>query len=295
MSCPFLRETSAWSCASAAIKTLIPRMASGTAEGRCRTAEFRTCPVFHGEAPAEARSCPLLRESLMQYCAAAPLQKLVPYSESMLSRCGSGAHRYCDLYLDLAQSAQEADEPNEPMPAPSGLRFTANHMWIDWPEDGPWHIGIDAFLARMIAPVDRILYVTARGTARPAVALTVKDAELQVVFPELLQVNGCNVYLRSNPARLTADPYTHGWLFEGTAAKEPREAVLSRMLTSQEAHRHMQRDSERIRTWVEARHQAACDGGLFESGLLREMQREEALRLFHEFCSPLAVKGESER
>ena len=296
MNCPFLRETSVWSCASAALKTLIPRMAPGTAEGRCRTAGFRQCPGFHGaQAEAEATGCPLLRESLIQYCAASPMQKLVPYSESMMSRCGSGAFRYCDLYLDLAQSAQEAEEPNEPLPAPSGLRYAANHMWIDWPEEGPWHIGIDSFLARLVAPVDRILYVTPHGAARPTVALTMQDVELHVVFPAALMVSGCNLYLRSNPQRMTADPYAHGWLFEGTVGREPRERVLARLLTAAEAHHHMEADAVRLRGWVEARNGAACDGGLFEPGLLRALPREDALRLFHEYCSPAAGADEVNR
>ena len=30
-------------------------------------------------------------------------------------------------------------------------------------------------------------------------------------------LTGCNVYLRSDPARITSEPYTLGWLFEGSA------------------------------------------------------------------------------
>jgi glycine cleavage system H lipoate-binding protein len=231
----------------------------------------------------------------MQYCEASPRQKLVPYSESMLSRCGSGAYRYCDLYLDLVQSAQEADEPDEPMPAPSGLRYTTNHFWMDWPADGPWHIGIDAFLARMIGPVDRILFVTPRGLARPAVALTAHEAELHLVFPEALTITGCNLYLRSTPERLTRDPYAHGWLFEGTAGKEPRERVIERMMNAQEARGHIENEARSVRHWVETLHGAACDGGLFDRGLLRELSREDALQLFYRHCSPAVGAGGRER
>jgi glycine cleavage system H lipoate-binding protein len=231
----------------------------------------------------------------MQFCAASPVQKLVPYSESLLSRCGSGAYRYCELYLDLAKSVQEAEAQHDEMPAPAGLRFTGNHLWIDWPEEGPWHIGIDAFLARLIGAPERILYVTPRGEARPAVALTVKQAELQVVFPEVLTITGCNLYLRSNPSRLAADPYTHGWLFEGSGGPGARERVLAGLLTAEEAQGRMKADSERVRNWVEAWHGAACDGGLFEPGLLGALAREEALWLFHQHCSPAAGTGEAKR
>jgi glycine cleavage system H lipoate-binding protein len=224
----------------------------------------------------------------MQYCEAAPRQKLVPSGEPALTRCGSGAYRYCSLYLDLAQSAQETEQLNDAMPVPAGLRYTRNHFWIDWPEDGPWHIGIDSFLARMIGQVDRILFLAPLGLARPAVALSIGEAELHLVFPEPLHITGRNVYLRSTPARLTSDPYTHGWLYEGTAGQEPRQRVLQRLLSAEQARSHMEKEAQRLRHWVELLHGAACDGGLFHRGLLRELGREDALQLFYEYCSPAA-------
>ncbi len=295
MTCPFLRETRVWSCQSASIRKLIPRMPAGTAEGRCRSAEFTQCPGYApapGGAAAGGPPCPLLRESLVQYCAASPVTRFVPYTEAMLSRCGNGSFRYCELYLDLLEASRMAGQDPETLAAPEGLLFTHNHMWIDLPEDGPWHIGIDAFLARLIGVPDRITYITPRGWACPAVAITVGDTDLQVIFPEPLEIQSCNLYLRSDPARLAAAPYTHGWLFEGTVQPGQREELIGRLLAPEQAGRHMEEDALRLRDWVEARAAAACDGGQFQTGLLRELGRPETLRVFHEFCSPLPGRGE---
>ena len=60
------------------------------------------------EAQAGSRSatvCPQRVESLMQYCSAAPVMRLVPWSEAAVSRCGSGAFHYCDLYLEMKTAA----------------------------------------------------------------------------------------------------------------------------------------------------------------------------------------------
>ena len=112
-------------------------------------------------------TCPYLGESLMQYCAAAPVMKIVPYSESLLSRCGTDGYRYCELYLGMAHPGLDAEEVDG-IALPEWLRYSANHMWVDVTEDGTCHAGIDAFLSRALGRIDRISYVWQSGRHRPS-------------------------------------------------------------------------------------------------------------------------------
>src|ERR1035441_777929 len=179
MTCPFLKETRVKYCQSAAIRKLIPMANSGRADEKCSSASHVSCPLFQAQ-PAEDEeswACPYLRESLMQYCGAAPVAKFVPYSESLLSRCGNDSHRYCELYLALANPEQPA-EPDA-IPMPDGLHYSANHMWLDITEDGVCHAGIDAFLARTLGKIDRIAYVGGTGRRHPAAVLSAAGCDLE--------------------------------------------------------------------------------------------------------------------
>ena len=55
-----------------------------------------------------AGRCPFLHESLVQYCGAASLTKYIPYSEAVLSHCGTESHRYCELFLAFAHPGAAA-------------------------------------------------------------------------------------------------------------------------------------------------------------------------------------------
>ena len=103
MTCPFLKETRVKYCQSASIRKLIPLATPGRADEKCSSASHQSCALFQAQ-PGEALSeaCPFLRESLMQDCGAAPVARFVPYSESLLSRCGNDSHRYCELYQSMA-------------------------------------------------------------------------------------------------------------------------------------------------------------------------------------------------
>jgi hypothetical protein len=103
MTCPFLKETHVKYCQSATVRKLIPLAHAGRTDEKCSSANYVSCPVYRS-APVEEASpaCPYLRESLMQYCGAAPVAKFVPYSESLLSRCGKDSHRYCELFLGMS-------------------------------------------------------------------------------------------------------------------------------------------------------------------------------------------------
>jgi glycine cleavage system H lipoate-binding protein len=289
MTCPFLRETQVKYCQTASVRKLIPIAVSARTNEKCSSAEHANCSVYRSLPVGETSSgpCPYLRESLMQYCAAAPVAKMVPYSESLLSRCGNDSFRYCELYHSLAHPVLRAHEVDG-IAMPDGLRYSANHMWLDITEDGMCHAGIDAFLSRALGKVERIAYVWQRGEHRPAAVLTANGADYEVVFPNSLLITGCNLYLRADPGRLTAEPYTAGWLFEGT----PQDGTTRGLLQGEEARHWMEAEQRRINQFLQEGPYAA-DGGLFAPGLASVLLSCRMRALFHEFFSPYAGKRES--
>jgi glycine cleavage system H protein len=218
----------------------------------------------------------------MQYCGAAPVAKMIPYSESLLSRCGNDSFRYCELYLNMLHPGREQVHTDS-IPTPEGLRYSANHMWLDVAEDGVCHAGVDAFLTRTIGKVDRISYVWQRGARHPAASITVAGVDLEVVFPNPIMLTACNLYLRADPGRLTSDPYSAGWLFEGKLLPES----TANLVEGDAAHAWMDREQHRMNEFLQEGTQLAADGGLFVPGVAALLEREQLLTLFHEFFSPL--------
>jgi glycine cleavage system H protein len=280
MTCPFLREAQVKYCRSAAVRKMIPLTLAAKTDEKCGSTEYVTCPVYAGrpeEAPASG-PCPYLRESLMQYCGAAPVAKFVPYSESLISRCGNDSFRYCELYLAMAHPSI-GSESADGLPVPEWLRYSANHMWLDVTEDGVCHAGIDAFLSRALGRVDRVSYVWQKGARRPAAVLTVNGVDLEVAFPNTLMLTGCNLYLRADPSRLESDPYTAGWLFEGT----PLDETARGLMDGETAREWMHGEQRRMNEFLQRQTGCTADGGMFASGLPRVLEREQSIELFHEF------------
>ncbi len=280
MTCPFLRETQVKFCRTAAIRKLIPLTLAGKTDEKCSSPEHGSCAVFQahpepGANDAGHEHCPYLREALMQYCGAAPVARFVPYSESLISRCGNDSFRYCELYLGMAHPSAAVDGAAPP----SWLKYSANHMWLDVTEDGVCHAGIDAFLSRALGKVDRISYVWQKGERRPAAVLTVNGLDLEVVFPNPLHLTGCNLYLRADPGRLASEPYTGGWLFEGT----PLPETTRNLMGGDTARDWMEHEHRRINEFLQQQTGCTADGGTFAGGLPRVLEREQALVLFHEF------------
>jgi glycine cleavage system H lipoate-binding protein len=286
MTCPFLREAQVKYCRTAAVRKLIPLTQTGRTDEKCSSAAHTSCRVFRAAGNPAADTlptCPYLHESLMQYCGAAPVAKFVPFSESLLSRCGNDSFRYCELYLAMAHP-QAAGEEVDGIGMPDWLRYSANHMWLDVTDDGVCHIGIDAFLSRTLGSIDRISYVWQKGRHRPTAILTVGGADLELVFPNPLLLTNCNLYLRADPSRVTAEPYTAGWLFEG----RPEEETLANLVAGAAAREWMEHEQRRMNDFLQQEEGVAADGGTFAPGVIRELERERALALFHEFFSPYA-------
>jgi glycine cleavage system H lipoate-binding protein len=289
MTCPFLKETQVKYCRTSAVRKLIPLPQAGRAEEKCSSPDFASCLVYQRqpEEQAAGAGCPFLCESLMQYCGAASVAKFVPYSESLLSRCGNDSFRYCELYLAMAHPGRPMEQVDG-MPVPRWLSYSANHMWLDLTDDGVCHAGIDAFFSRALGQAERIAYVWQQGRHRATAILTAAGVDFEVVFPNPFLLTNCNLYLRANPARLTAEPYTGGWLFEGVA--DP--ATSSHLVPGDGAHGWMEHEQHRMNEFLQQqtdpRGHRAADGGLFAAGLPRLLDRDQTRAMFCEFFSPYA-------
>ena len=237
----------------------------------------------------EGAVCPYLQESLMQYCSAAPVARYVPWSEASVSKCGSGVFHYCDLYLDMteASSHRTGTHTEDSLPVPPALLYSANHMWLDQAEDGLCHVGIDALFSRLMSPIERVDFITlpnSQGQSKllPSAVVRAAGADWQIVFPRELNLTACNLMLRSDPSRLSTDPYGRGWMFAGPG-------VISKGLkTGGQAADWMQEDTRRLNEFVQQRSGCCADGGLIESGLLAALRREDALVVFNRYLSPAA-------
>lgn len=292
MKCPFLREMEVKYCRQSASRKIAVH-GSATGSELCSSPGFARCPVFRAaqQEPASAESCPLLEQSLAQYCAAAPVTKLIPYSEALLSRCGNGGFRYCELFSAYMRGPiEDAAAMVDELAIPPHLAFMPNHMWIDAIGDGSYYIGIDALLARALGPVEALTFVTTGGVQRPTVVATVRGTDFQLVFPRPLLIRNANLYLRANPGRLAADPYATGWLFEVADPPGPSSLdELRNVLRGAAAVSWMRSEADRVSRFVHELAEAgglANDGGQFAPDLLAQLERGTALRLFNEFFSP---------
>ena len=282
MTCPFLKEAQVKSCRASAVRKLIPLAETGRADEKCASEAYVSCATYRASAlPQEMGPvCPYLTESLMQYCGAAPVAKFVPYSESLLSRCGNDSFRYCELYLAIAHPELPAEEIDG-VRMPARLQYSANHMWLDAGEGGMCHAGIDAFLSRVLGKVDRVGYVSGKGRQRPSAVLSASGVDLEVVFPNSMELENCNLHLRADPSRITSEPYTRGWLFEGRPDAETTRGLRQ----GAEAHAWMEQEVRRMTEYLQQRENTVADGGAFVPGVIHQLERERRPALMREFFS----------
>jgi glycine cleavage system H lipoate-binding protein len=277
MRCPYLKEANVSFCRNAAWRKMIVREDAAAGEEKCSSPSYTSCQIYRQcdpNAPADP-PCPYLEKGRAEYCAAAPVAKLVPQTE-VSSRCKHDCHRYCELFREsMPRRSSDGVE------MPEGLYYSANHLWFDPAGDGCWHVGIDALLAKAIGAVDAVTFVTLSGTARPAVVLDVNGLHFEVVFPNPLAIGGANLHLRADPSELTADPYGMGWLFEGVHRGDMESATRG-LMRGREVTEWMRRDLARIAE--RAGGDSMADGGV-PCDLLRRLEGDRALPLFHEFFS----------
>lgn len=302
MNCPFLKETRVRSCTAAPMRKLIAEDRDATSLELCGTPAHKDCPVFRGRAvECGDAQCPFLDTQLVQFCSVAPVKKFIPYSESMISRCGGHSYQYCSLYLALAQpgyahaaAGDHRDPVVEGVRVPQRLHYAPNHMWVNVEENGACHIGVDGFLARLLGGLQRISFLTTKGVRRPGVTLTVEGMTWPLMFPNEVLLSGANLYLRSDPARLSTDPYGSGWLFEGW--ESPGHSVREGLVTGPQAVEWMSQEMERLAEFAHGCSSQVSDGlgavlndgGAADSGLLKQLGTDDLIRLMNEFFGPQA-------
>jgi glycine cleavage system H lipoate-binding protein len=297
--CPFLREEQVKSCRAAPFRKPFARSALRGRDERCSSPAHVSCPTARQSReahPAPAR-CPFLDESLVQFCAAAPVPTYVPWSESPELRCANDGHRFCELYLAVAGSAGRGPAGGDSaivdaagVPMPDWLLYSRNHLWLDLADDGLVHLGADAFVTRLVGVVERLDFLAVKGRVRPAVVLRVRGVDLTLAFVRPLQVLAANTRLRSHPERLTDDPYGAGWLFEARLRETDRGEPIEAGLMRGEAARAWM--ATEVRRAAELAHESVvprsalgpvlADGGGLACDAVRHLERHEILRLFAE-------------
>lgn len=315
MKCPFLRDAKLRSCEASAYRKPILEESTAAVGERCSSVSFAECAaaaarLAAGDESVQESHCPFLREAHMEYCGAASIPKYVPATNDVLSRCKTDSHLYCELYMTLADPTGERlphirdrrerggiaeSTPHvDGVPVPANLSYSRNHMWLDVAPDGYCHVGIDGFLAMVLGEVEKISFVTSRAVARPVAMLTVHGVDLQMMFPNEMHQTAPNFYLRTNPSKLTEDPYGAGWLFEGVEASatgRPGNRVRAGLLPGPKAVEWFEQEANRLAGFVHDRiaHTSQdggsflCDGGRVAPGLVAHLDREDLLNLYSEF------------
>jgi len=271
MACPFLTEGRAVYCHAAPVRKLIldgPGVIEG---GLCTSRQYQRCELAAKNSIQQDR-CPHLEKLHVQYCGASPITKLVPFCDSQLSRCTSGGYRYCDSYLAHAR-------PHGTTPS-ADLFYTPNHFWLDIDESGLCHIGIDAFLVDVAGHVDGIEFASSDGVRCPGLTLAIHGLEWPMFFPNLMAIQKVNNRVRTDPARLTADPYGLGWLFEG---QEVPAVTRAGLISGPKATAWQKDERERLGCEIHEMHAPGCDGGLPVRGVARLLCRRDLLCLCQDF------------
>lgn len=294
MRCPFLHETRARQCGAAPLRKLIASGRTSAIAERCSTPTFVDCSVFqeHGGESLDGASCPFLHESLMHYCGAAPVLRYVPYSEQS-GRCSSDSFHFCELYLAFERAGKRASEPRTgDIQVPADLYYSPNHLWLKPGSGGACHVGIDDFLAAVLGSVDAITFLTLSGVNRPGAVLTVQGVDWPVSFRNRILITNAHVYLRSDPSRITSDPYGGGWLFEGFEL--PDSPAAAGLMSGPQALAWMETERARLDQFVHelagsagpAGSAVVNDGGAAVRDLCRQLGREEILRMLNAFFAP---------
>ena len=318
--CPFLVEVNAQCCQLAPFRKLVPGLAIAEQDQRCSSDAWRSCawvlqrgmPLSDSDpatppATCPGERCPFLDEIVACSCATAPSSKLIPRTLLAVSRCIGDSHRYCEFFLERAcpRPPLDAGGRGAPrdwpplgasgIPIPPGVALAPNHMWLDVGSDGSCHVGVDAFLVRVLGGVDDVTFLSACGPGSPSLVLTVAGTTLPLVFPQPIDITGVNGTLRRHPGDLTSDPYGCGWLYEGRPLRLPgRTGVDTRtvgLLRAPDTETWMASEVERLSRLVHtilSRRSGhlgpmSADGGTVSEALAQHLERAELLEVFSLF------------
>jgi glycine cleavage system H protein len=303
MHCPFLRKLNVKYCGLYGMK-LIPLSAENDAAERCLSRAWHECSLVRessvGGAPQD--HCPNLCVEDVHYCDLAPVRKLIPVNKAAASRCGGDGHRYCDLYLAMAEPrsrgpvAEPGADPGDVVIAqPDDLAYARNHLWLDDGDGRRVHIGVDAFFTGTLGNVEAVTFPARRSAARPTALIRIGGLELEMVLPLALREIEANAHLAVAPGTVSEDPYGRGWLLAGVPVSEPGADAgpteTAQFMRGTSARRWMRREQERLSRFVhdclderrEAGAGLSTDGGHAEGRLSEFLDRRTLVRLHHEF------------
>lgn len=325
MRCPFLKEVSVKYCGLCRVK-MIPLNRAGLATEQCSGADYLKCAMARenhdGMLPQDR--CPHLCIGDVHYCSLSPMPKLIPCNKTAFSRCTDEGHKYCQLYLSMADPrGDDEDDAVSPgaaptrlgnrcggpdtlpdraaaegeIPLPSTLAYTPNHMWLDRSDERTCHVGVDAFFGSVLGRVDDVSFPFRRNENRPSVRIRAGGVDFDLAFPNLFHVTEINTHLVVDPSELLRDPYGRGWVFEGIttppAGGESSHPLEEGLVRGTAARRWMQGETERLARFVHDRigergsetDVMMQDGGQPCGHLADALGRGELVRLHSEFFS----------
>jgi hypothetical protein len=103
-----------------------------------------------------------------------------------------------------------------------------------------------------------------------------------MTFPNPLVIQKVNIRARSDPARVTADPYGAGWLFEGWELPGRTRAGL---VSGPQAAAWQGAELERLAHEIHETQAFGCDGGLPVRGVAQLLSRQHLVCLLQRFFS----------
>lgn len=98
---------------------------------------------------------------------------------------------------------------------PQGVYLHQGHTWVGMASGGQVRIGLDAFAARLLGPMDRVdLPLMGKPLQRGQVGIRMNRGDLNtgLLAPVSGVVTAFNPKVKGNPEALPADPYGNGWL-----------------------------------------------------------------------------------
>ena len=179
---------------------------------RCTSAEHASCP----DAAPEPRGAPRRLALPVPAGVARPVLRGVARGRPT---CRGASRRTCAAPTTATASASCSSRPPAPsargpaLPAadsrrsrrrsstasrcPGGSSTPTTTCGSTWATTASCHLGVDAFLARLVGEVERLTFLTVKGDVRPAVVLTVGGVDLTLVFAQPLPLVAANTRLRS--------------------------------------------------------------------------------------------------
>ena len=319
MQCPFLRKMNVKFCGLCRTR-MIPLSGANLAAEQCSGADYHKCALVQErhEGPLPKDRCPFLSVGDVHYCEMAPFQILVPCNRATVSRCKDDGHKYCELFLSMAETGAEFSPAgyncmdaagrggkNDEIPMPESLAYAPNHMWLDQSDGPTCHLGVDAFFGRALGEVDEVIYPQHGDNRRPMVRFKVGGVDFDLVFPNVMQGIQTNAHLVADPSQILRDPYGRGWLFQGVAlpvqGHDVPRPLENGLLRGKAARDWMAEECDRLAAFA---HEHLCqhdedtglllqDGGQARGHLATALDRRTLIRLHTEFFNLRARRTES--